>query len=38
MFGVIVCKSFLVSLCMFTVAKALLMSRSTVIVRVGGAV
>ena len=31
---VCMCRSFLISLCMFTVSKALLMSRATVIVRV----
>ena len=35
-FGVCVCRSFIVSLCMFTVSKALLISRGTVIVRSGG--
>ena len=33
-----VCSSFLISVCMFIVSKALLISRATVIVRVGGAI
>ena len=35
--GMCVCRSFLVSLCMFTVLKALLMSRAILIVRAVGA-
>ena len=34
--GMFVCKSFLISVCMFIVSKALLMSSATVIVRAGG--
>ena len=34
--GMFVCSSFLVSECTFTVSKALLMSRATVIVHAGG--
>ena len=33
-----VCSSFLISVCMFTVSKALLISSATVIVRVGGTI
>ena len=36
--GMLVCSSFCVSLCMFTVSKALLMSSATVMVRAGGAI
>ena len=32
--GILVCSSFLISVCMFTVLKALLISSATVIVRV----
>ena len=35
--GMLVCSSFLVSVCMFIVSKALLISSATVIVRAGGA-
>ena len=38
MSGIFVCSSFLISMCMFIVSKALLRSGATVIVRVGGAV
>ena len=34
--GMFVCSSFLISVCMFIVSKALLISSSTVIVRAGG--
>ena len=37
-FATCVCRSFLVSLCMFTVSEALLMSMATVIVRAGGVI
>ena len=33
-----VCSSFLISVCMFIVSKALLISSATVIVRAGGAI
>ena len=36
--GVIVCSSFLISVCMFIESKALLISSATVIVRSGGAI
>ena len=36
--GMFVCSSFLISVCMFMVSKALLISSSTVIVRTGGAI
>ena len=36
--GMFVCSSFLISVCMFIVSKALLISSATVIVRVGGAI
>ena len=36
--GMLVCVSFQISVCMFIVSKALLMSRATVIVRAGGAI
>ena len=36
--GVDVCGSFLISVCMFIVSKALLISSVTVIVRAGGAI
>ena len=36
--GILVCSSFLISVCMFIVSKALLISSATVIVRVGGAI
>ena len=35
--GVFVCSSFLISVCMFIVSKALLISSATVIIRAGGA-
>ena len=35
--GMFVCSSFLISLCMFIVSQALLISSATVIVRAGGA-
>ena len=34
--GILVCSSFLISVCMFNVSKALLISSVTVIVRAGG--
>ena len=34
--GIFVCSSFLISVCMFIVSKALLISSGTVIVRAGG--
>ena len=36
--GMFVCNSFLISVCMFIVLKALLISSATVIVRAGGAI
>ena len=36
--GMLVCISFLISVCMFIVSKALLISSPTVIVRAGGAI
>ena len=36
--GMLVCSSFLLSVCMFIVPKALLISSATVIVRAGGAI
>ena len=36
--GMLVCRSFLISVCMFFVSKALLISSATVIVRAGGAI
>ena len=36
--GMFVCSSFLISVCMFIVSKALLTSSATVIVRAGGAI
>ena len=36
--GILVCSSFLISVCMFIVSKALLISSVTVIVRAGGAI
>ena len=36
MLGMLVCMSFLMSLCIFTVSNALLKSSATVIVHVGG--
>ena len=36
--GMVVCSSFLISVCMFIVSKALLISSSTVIVRAGGVI
>ena len=36
--GILVCSSFLISVCMFIVPKALLISSATVIVRAGGAI
>ena len=36
--GMFVCSSFLISVCMFTVSKALLISSATVIVRAGRAI
>ena len=34
--GMLVCSSFLISMCMFIVSKALLISSATLIVRAGG--
>ena len=36
--GILVCSSFLISVCMFIVLKALLISITTVIVRAGGTI
>ena len=36
--GILVCSSFLISVCIFIVSKALLISSTTVIVRTGGAI
>ena len=36
--GMLVCSSVLISVCMFIVSKALLISSATVIVRTGGAI
>ena len=36
--GMFVCSSFLISVCMFIVSKALIISNATVIVRAGGAI
>ena len=36
--GILVCSRFLISVCMFIVSKALLISSATVIVRAGGAI
>ena len=36
--GMLVCSSFLISVCMFIVSKALLISSATVIVRAGGTI
>ena len=36
--GMFVCSSFVISVCMFIVSKALLISSATVIVRAGGAI
>ena len=36
--GMLVCSSFLISVCIFIVSKALLISSATVIVRAGGAI
>ena len=36
--GMLVCSSFLISVCMFIVSKALLISSATVIVRTGGTI
>ena len=36
--GMFACSSFLISVCMFIVSKALLLSSATVIVRAGGAI
>ena len=36
--GMFVCSSFLISVCMFIVSKALLISSATVIVHAGGAI
>ena len=36
--GMFACSIFLISVCMFTVSKALLISSATVIVRAGGAI
>ena len=36
--GMLVCSSFLISVCMFIVSKVFLISSATVIVRAGGAI
>ena len=36
--GMLVCSSFLITVCMFIVSKALLISSATMIVRAGGAI
>ena len=36
--GILVCSSFLITVCMFIVSKDLLLSRATVIARAGGAI
>ena len=36
--GILVCSSFLISMCMFIVSKSLLLSSATVFVRAGGAI
>ena len=36
--GILVCRSFLISVCLFIVSKALLISSDTVIVAHGGAI
>ena len=36
--GMLICRSFLISVCMFIVSKSLLVSSATVIVRAGGAI
>ena len=36
--GILVCSSFLISVCMFIVSKVLLISSATVLVRAGGAI
>ena len=36
--GIVVCSSFLISVCMFIVSKALIISSATVIVRAGGTI
>ena len=36
--GMLVCSNFLISVCMFSVSKALLISSATMIVRAGGAI
>ena len=36
--GMLVCSSFLISVCMFIVSKSLLIASATVIVRAGGAI
>ena len=36
--GMFVCSSFLISVCMFSVSEALLISSATLIVRAGGAI
>ena len=36
--GILVCSSFRISVCMFIVSKALLISSATVIVRAGGSI
>ena len=36
--GMLVCNSFLISVCMFIVSKSLCISNATVIVRAGGAI
>ena len=36
--GILICSSFLISVCMFIMSKALHLSSATVIVRTGGAI
>ena len=37
-YGILVCSNFLISVCMFIVSKALLISSATIIVRAGGTI
>ena len=36
--GILVCRNFLISVCMFIMSKASLISSATVIIRIGGAI
>ena len=36
--GILVCSSFLISMCMFIVSEAVVLSSATVIIHVGGAI